>query len=246
MTTEIPVLDYGFVQYVDHMGSDLRIVEAARLSYKQPSKGPEQDRKLLFYLWKHKHTSPFEMCKITFNIKLPIFVMRQFVRHRMQNLNELSGRYSQLPNQFYIPECWRGPDQKNRQGSIPDKELDKSIRFVMNDTYIEEFDTTTSAYIAMLKSCYSMYEVMLKQGIATEMARLVLPVSIYTEIYSTWDLKNLFHYFSLRDDPHATWEHQEYARAMKVITRERFPWAMEAYDRFKFPCVEQEIEPCNV
>src|SRR3990172_10322317 len=116
--TTTKVLDHGFVRLVDHMGSDQRIVKAARVSYDSPSKAPEQDKKLLHYLWKNKHTSPFEMCKITFNIKLPIFVMRQFVRHRMQNLNEVSARYTELPNEFYIPSQWRKQDSKNKQSSV--------------------------------------------------------------------------------------------------------------------------------
>src|ERR1051326_514707 len=117
----IPVLDCGYIRLIDWMGDDKRIVEAARISYKSPSKGDEQDKKLLEYLWKNKHTSPFEMCKVTFNIKLPIFVMRQYVRHRMQNLNEVSARYTKLPDEFYIPASWRKQDTKNKQGSIEEK-----------------------------------------------------------------------------------------------------------------------------
>src|SRR5438093_1688934 len=119
----INVLDHGFVRYVDHLGSDMRVVESARLSYKSPSKGEEADKKLLFYLWKNRHTSPFEMIKVTLNIKLPIFVMRQYVRHRMQNLNEVSARYTELPNEFYVPTKWRKQDTKNKQGSIDTEEL---------------------------------------------------------------------------------------------------------------------------
>src|ERR1039458_2384317 len=124
----IPVLDHGYVRLVDWFGTDERICEAARISYKSPSKGDDSDKKLIAYLWKNKHTSPFEMVKITFNIKLPIFVMRQYVRHRMQNLNEMSARYTELPNEFYIPEAWRQQDTKNKQGSITtDKSDRKSV-----------------------------------------------------------------------------------------------------------------------
>lgn len=216
---EIKVLDHGFVRYVDHMGHDKRIVEAARVSYKSPSKGEEADKKLLQYLYKNRHTSPFEMCKITFNIKMPIFVMRQFVRHRMQNLNEVSARYTELPNEFYIPEKWRAQDTKNKQGSVDSEmnhvDLSSYLRFRCNDAY-------------------EAYQQLLGEGVAREMARFVLPVNIYTEIYCCWDLKNLLHFFSLRDDPHAQWEHQEYGRAMKSIARDLFPWTLEAYDKFKF------------
>ena len=115
----INVLDnVGFVRYIDHMGNDQRICEAARISYKAPSKGEEGDKKLINYLWKNKHTSPFEMVKLTLNIKMPIFVMRQYVRHRMQNLNEVSARYTELPDEFYIPKVWRKQDNKNKQGSL--------------------------------------------------------------------------------------------------------------------------------
>jgi len=99
----ITVLDRGFVRYIDHMGDDRRIVEAARVSYKSPSKGDEGDKKLLHYLWKNRHTSPFEMVTVTFNIKMPIFVMRQYIRHRMQSVNEVSARYTELPDEFFVP-----------------------------------------------------------------------------------------------------------------------------------------------
>lgn len=211
----LPVLDHGFVRYIDHMGSDERIVEAARVSYGSPSKGEEQDKKLLAYLFNNKHTSPFEMAKITFNIKMPIFVMRQYIRHRMQNVNEVSARYSQLPAEFYIPTVWRAQDTKNKQssnGQVPDQ------------------DCITEAVTEQCKEAYSLYEEMLEKGVAREMARLVLPVNIYTEIYSTWDLNNLLKFFALRDDPHAQYEHQLFAKAMKAITAQFFPWTMEVYE----------------
>jgi len=201
---EIQVLDRGFVRYIDHMGTDERIVEAARISYKSPSKGEDADKKLLQYLYKNKHTSPFEMCKITFNIKMPIFVMRQFVRHRMQNLNEVSARYTELPGEFYIPPHWRLQDAKNKQGSSGKLE-DKAELFA------------TQMVIDHCKETYQRYQNLLALGIAKEMARFVLPVNIYTEIYCCWDLKNLMHFFSLRDDPHAQWEHQQFSKAMKQI-----------------------------
>lgn len=222
---EIKVLDKGFVRYIDHMGSDLRIVEAARISYQSPSKGDDADKKLLHYLYKNRHTSPFEMCKITFNIKMPIFVMRQFVRHRMQNLNEVSARYTELPDDFYIPDNFRLQDTKNKQSS---------------GDFVSSL-TNGLARENLKKQCqtaYDLYKQMLTNGISREMARFVLPVSIYTEIYCCWDLKNLMHFFSLRDDPHAQWEHQEYGRAMKRIATELFPWTLEAYEKYKFKVKE--------
>jgi thymidylate synthase (FAD) len=218
---EIKVLDHGYVRYIDHMGSDSRIVESARISFNQPSKGDEADKKLLKYLWKNKHTSPFEMCKIAFNVKLPIFVMRQWVRHRMQNLNEISARYTDLPNQFYIPEEWRsnlGAGQNKQQSQV--------------DSTLEHKDLTKTVALHCAES-YHFYETLLKRGVARELARMVLPVNIYTEIYSCWDLKNLLHFITLREDDHAQWEIQQYGRAMKGICQTLFPWTMEAYEEFK-------------
>jgi thymidylate synthase (FAD) len=226
---EIKVLDHGFVRYIDHMGSDLRIVEAARISYKSPSKGDEKDKKLLHRLYRDRHTSPFEMCKITFNIKMPIFVMRQFVRHRMQNLNEVSARYTELPGEFYIPDKFRFQDMSNKQGS---------------DGFCDGNENDELLKPALREHCsnaYSLYKNMLQYGVSREMARFCLPVNIYTEIYCCWDLKNLIHFFSLRDDPHAQWEHQEYGRAMKAIAAELFPWTLEAYEKFKFKLEEVSI-----
>lgn len=222
----IPVLDHGFVRYIDHHGSDQRIVEAARISYQSPSKGDEADKKLLGYLYKNRHTSPFEMVKVTLNIKMPIFVMRQYVRHRMQNLNEVSARYSQLPNEFYIPTHWRGQSTKNKQAS------DAGV-FAIS----EEADFAQALHRHCAAS-YELYESLLADGVAREMARMVLPVNIYTEIYACWDLKNLLHFITLREDAHAQAEIQEYGRAIKSIITELFPWTMEAYEKYKWKIEE--------
>lgn len=235
----INVLDHGFVRYIDHMGSDTRIVEAARISYKSPSKGEDADKKLLHYLWKNRHTSPFEMCKITFNIKMPIFVMRQFIRHRMQNVNEVSARYTELPDEFYVPTQWRRQDTKNKQGSVA--EQDWNVPWGPEagvGAGLTSNQMMTDNLSKHCIECYRLYQELLADGVAKEMARLVLPVNIYTEIYTSWDLRNLLHFFSLRDDPHAQWEHQQYGKAMKQICTELFPWTMEAYEQFKFKLVE--------
>lgn len=222
----IPVLDHGFVRYIEHMGTDTRIVEAARVSYSSASKGPEADKKLLSYLFRNKHTSPFEMCKVTFNVKMPIFVMRQWVRHRMQNLNEVSARYTELPNEFYVPKEWRKQDTVNKQGSVADEDWARvdGAGLTKNDMLSLEI---SDAY----ENAYNTYESLLSQGVAREMARMVLPVGIYTECYSCWDLKNLLHFFALRDDSHAQAEIQEYAKAMKQIVSQLFPWTMEVYEQ---------------
>lgn len=223
----IPVLDYGYVRYVDHMGTDTRIVEAARVSYGQPSKGEEQDKKLIHYLYKNKHTTPFEMCKVTFDIKMPIFVARQYIRHRMQNVNEYSMRYSEAPDEFYIPDyyMWRMQDIKNKQGSISG--VDENCGHI-----------ATAVTREHCQRSFEIYKTMLKNGIAREMARMVLPLNIYTMFYATWDLKNLLHFVTLREDSHAQAEIQDYGRAMKKILQELFPWTMEAYEKYKFQCVE--------
>lgn len=215
----VQVLDSGFVRYIDHMGSDTRVVEAARISYRSPSKGAEADAKLIHYLYKNAHTSPFEQCRITFNIKMPIFVMRQFVRHRMQSLNEVSARYTELPDEFYKPRSLRRQDNKNKQGSLEEGQITDGQ--VLGRLY--------TAY----KFAYNTYKKLLEDGVAREQARMVLPVGIYTEIYTTWDLNNLFKFFRLREDNHAQAEHREFAMAMMDFTRACFPVCMDAYDYMK-------------
>lgn len=231
----IPVLDHGYVRYVDHMGSDQRIVEAARISYRSPSKGEEQDAKLLKYLWKNRHTSPFEMCKLTLNIKMPIVVMRQYVRHRMQNLNEVSARYTVLPNEFYIPDVWRKQDTKNKQGSVIDEEWipKMTVSFPETEHNAQGHEEVSQTVLNLCQMVYDAYESLLDSGVAREMARLFLPLNIYTEIYACWDLKNLLHFVSLRDDSHAQKEIQDYGKAIKSILQTLFPVTMEAYEESK-------------
>lgn len=214
--TEIKPMPGGFVRYVDHMGDDQRIVEAARVSYLSPSKGEEQDKRLLNYLFRNKHTSPFEMGKITFNIRLPIFVMRQFVRHRMQNLNEVSARYTELEDEFHVPETFRGQSKHNKQCSEERSEIDQEKCQKVVDRIHRE--------------TYAAYQQLLKEGVAREQARIVLPVSIFTEIYSCWDINNLIKFLREREHPHAQQEIRVYASAMKEIARQLFPWTIEAYE----------------
>lgn len=220
-TIDIP--PHGYVRYIDHLGTDERIVEAARISYKSPSKGEEQDRKLLEYLFKNRHTSPFEQCSITFNIKFPIFLMRQFVRHRTFRLNEWSGRYSELADEFFVPNTWRFADAANKQGSSGEHPKSDEISKLCQSAYDHS---------------YGCYKTLLAMGVAKEMARFVLPVGIYTEIYVNCDLHNLLHFLRLREDGHAQAEIQDVARAMRQIANELFPWTFAAYDKFKFKMVE--------
>ena len=204
----------GYVRYIDHMGDDLRVVEAARISYKSPSKGKEQDIKLLRYLMKNRHTSPFEQCNITYNIKMPIFVMRQFVRHRTFRLNEWSGRYSELEDDFYLPTQWRAQDTNNKQGSVA-ADLNHG--------------TCTEIARKAHKHAYSTYQELLRQGVAKEMARVVLPVSIFTEIYINVDLHNLMHFLKLRLDGHAQSEIRDVAQAMIEIAEPHYPETIKAF-----------------
>jgi thymidylate synthase (FAD) len=233
----IPVLDYGFVRYIDHMGDDKRILEAARISYKSPSKGDDADKKLLAYLWKNKHTSPFEMVKLTLNIKMPIFIMRQYVRHRMQNLNELSARYTELPNEFYVPRVWRKQDTKNKQGSVVSD--DDTNPFMYCNGGNGDPVHATDAVASHCNASYDLYQKLIEKGIAREMARMVLPINIYTEIYACWDLKNLLHFITLREDEHAQAEIRHYGTAIKSICKEFFPWTIEAYEKYKWKLVDE-------
>lgn len=215
----IPVLGNGYVRYVESLGTDESIVGAARISYNSPSKGEEADKKLIGYLYRNRHTSPFEQVNITFNIKMPIFCMRQFVRHRTFRLNEVSARYTKLPADFYVPENYRKQDDKNRQSSEETDELNHSV--------IAEFIQ------AKCDVAYDAYEVLVSRGVAREMARMVLPVNIMTEIFVNCDLHNLMHFLRLRCDGHAQSEIRDIAEAMKTIATDLYPWAMEAFNSTK-------------
>jgi len=230
----INVLDKGFVRLIDHFGTDKRIVEAARISYKSPSKGDEADKKLLFYLWKHRHTSPFEQCSVIYNIKLPLFVQAQMVRHRTQRLNQVSARYIEMIDEFYIPNTWRKQDTKDRQSSVKEENWKPYL------SYGRDTVDATSDLKRHCESSYYLYQKMIEAGIAREMARMVLPQNLYTEIYSNWDLNNLMRFFSLRLDKHAQEEIQIYARAMYDIFKELYPWCAEAYEKYKWKLVENE------
>ncbi len=216
----IPVLDKGFVRYLGHYGTDMTIVGAARVSYNSLSKGAEADKKLLHYLYKKRHTSPFEQCSIQFNIKMPIFCMREFVRHRTFKLNEMSARYMKMWSDFHVPDKWRKQDTKNKQGSLESSDLPH-----------EEISRRFDQYY---KDGYELYEWALGMGVAREQARECLPVALYTEIRVVCDLHNLMHFMGLRLAPDAQLEIRLTAQAMYDIAKELFPWSVEAFDRYKF------------
>lgn len=219
---EIKVLDHGFVRLVDYMGSDQRICEAARVSYRSPSKGPEQDKKLINYLWANQHTSPFEQCILTFNVKMPIFVMRQHIRHRTQSVNEVSGRYTVLPDEFYVPTRFRRQDAKNKQSSQ-----------IIEDWPDSKHEEIARKITDLCNNAFALYRGLLDAGVAREQARIVLPFNVYTEFYCTWNLRNLLHYIDLRENPDAQYEIQVYALAFKRFCEKLFPMTMAAYEKKK-------------
>ena len=218
----VPVLDHGFVGLVDHMGSDDAIVRAARVSYGEGTKKVQGDRGLIRYLMRHEHTTPFEMCEVKFHIKLPIFVMRQLVRHRTASLNEYSARYSVITDEFYIPEPQNLKPQSttNKQGRAG--ELNDIQRQHVIDDMLGAWDYN-----------YELYERHINDfGLARETARAILPVGGYTECYWKANLKNFLHMARLRMDSHAQWEIQEFARAMYDLARPLFPLACEAFEDY--------------
>jgi len=210
----IPVLDKGFVRLVEVMGGDHSIVQAARVSYGPGTKTVREDRALIDYLMRHRHTSPFEMVEFKFHVKAPLFVVRQWFRHRTASVNEISGRYSVLKEEFYEPPAWRRQARRNKQGSegaLLDEEADGLLR------QVEEV-------------AYAAYQALLGKGVAREMARMVLPLNLYTEFYWKQDLHNLFHFLKLRLAPEAQWEIRQYARAMAEIVRARVPLAWASFE----------------
>ncbi len=220
---EFPVLDKGFVRLVDYMGSDERIVAAARVSYGKGSKTLREDEVLIHYLMRHEHTSPFEQVVLTFHVKLPIFVARQWIRHRTARVNEISGRYSVMKDDFYVParETLRTQSTVNKQGRAEEPVAPEAAGRI-----VSEFE-------AGQREAYSRYESMLGQDLAREVARVGLPLSLYTEWYWQIDLHNLLHFLKLRLDAHAQWEIQQYAQVMAQITKTVAPMAYAAFERYE-------------
>jgi thymidylate synthase (FAD) len=208
-------LDHGFVRLIDHMGNDKRIVDAARVSYQKGTKKVSTDRGLIRYLLRNLHTTPFEKVRFEFHVKLPIFVARQWMRHRTGSFNEVSGRYSEMPNEMYTPQPIRKQSETNRQGSS-DESLD--------DAFLDLYD------IAHEKS-YEIYQTLLANDAAKELARGVLPLNLYTEFYWTVDLWNLMHFLRLRIDGHAQLEIRVFAQAIFDLIMENcdLEYALEAF-----------------
>lgn len=212
----IPLLDHGFVKLIDFMGSDLRTVNAARVSFGGVSKGEDKDKALIKYLMEHQHLSPFEHCTFQFHIKCPIFVARQWMRHRIASYNEVSARYTEVKDEFYIPSEFRIQDTHNKQGSLTSKDLDN--------------ETLLKIYAESIEASYQAYQKLLNAGVAREMARGLLPVSQYTQFYWTVNARSLLNFLSLRTDSHAQYEIRVYAQAIEKIFKQKLPWTWAAFE----------------
>lgn len=238
--SEIKVLDKGFVRLVDHLGSDEAIVRAARVSYGKGTRKISEDETLIRYLMRNQHTSPFEMCEVVFHIKLPIFVMRQMVRHRTANLNEISGRYSVLPDECYIPEndkvTFQNPS--NKQGGTSEAVTPVNIKNPQDWWDCVEPEDLIGTWNWQhyfeedQKIIRQSYERYVDSGMRRELARINLPVSQYTECYWKMDLRNLFHFLKLRLDSHAQYEIRVYAEAIFEIIKPLFPTSCQAFEDY--------------
>ncbi|MEO1208433.1 MAG: FAD-dependent thymidylate synthase [Cyanobacteria bacterium J06638_20] len=223
-----PVLDKGFIRVVDYMGDDSAIVQAARVSYGKGTKSPSDDRGLIRYLMKHWHTTPFEMCEIKLHVKLPVFVARQWIRHRTANVNEYSARYSILDKEFYLPGLAEMQSQSltNKQGR----------QETLPEGTAREFRNKMAVHADF---SYDLYEDLLREdsdepGLAREISRMVLPPNIYTQWYWKVDLHNLLHFLQLRADPHAQKEIQVYAHVIAEIVKLWVPHAFQAWQDYRF------------
>jgi len=231
----IPCLDKGFVRLVDSMGGDDAIVQAARVSYGKGTSKVSQDRGLIRYLMRHRHTTPFEMVEFKFHAKMPIFVARQWVRHRTANINEYSLRYSEARDEFYYPDpehiqFQSTLNKQGRAGKVPKKLTDKVLK------YFREISERS----------FEMYQELNDAGLAKELVRAILPVNLYTEWYWKNDLHNLLHFISLRSDPHAQYEIRVYSDAMAESVKKVAPFAWEAYQDYvvngmRFSRIEQNL-----
>ncbi len=219
---EIPVLNKGFVRLVDYMGNDSRIVQSARVSYGDGTKTVREDKGLIEYLLRNQHSSPFEQVVLTFHIKLPIFIARQWIRHRTARLNEISGRYSIMKDDFYLPakEDVAFQSTNNKQGRSVD------------DVPQEIIEKVIAALDSEQKDIYKNYEALIADGVARELARVNLPLSLYTEWYWQIDLRNLFHFLQLRMDGHAQKEIRDYANVLFDVASKVCPVACEAFNKY--------------
>ena len=236
--TALPVLDRGFVRVVDYMGDDGAVVQAARVSYGRGTRKVSEDKGLIHYLMRHRHSTPFEMCEIKFHVKLPIFVARQWIRHRTANVNEYSARYSIMDNEFYVPapEALAAQSASNRQGRgdvLQGEEAARVLDLLQADSR-RQYD-----HYAELLNENDAGEAIdgKKRGLARELARMSLTLNFYTQWYWKIDLHNLMHFLSLRADPHAQHEIRVYAEAMLDVMRRWVPLCHEAFVQHRLHAV---------
>lgn len=219
----IPCADRGYVRLVDHMGDDSSVVRAARVSYNAEPRGDGSDEKLIHYLMKHRHTTPFESVVFTFEVKAPLFVLRQWHRHRTWSYNEISARYSELPEEFYIP----APEDVGVQSAH-----NKQVRDLTpaDDAVYEARQREIEQYTGACARSFETYAELLRAGWPREVARACLPVSTYSRMFATVDLHNLFHFLGLRLHPHAQHEIRIYAQAMLDLIRPVVPISVAAWE----------------
>ena len=235
----IPILDHGFIRVVDYMGDDSSIVQSARVSYGKGTKKVSTDAGLIKYLMRHRHSTPFEMCEIKYHVKLPIFVARQWIRHRTANVNEYSARYSILDKEFYLPskENLAAQSTSNRQGRgkvINGKQADNILEILKKDA-----EQTYNNYETMLNERYDGTTIDEEnQGLARELARMNLTLNTYTQWYWKTDLLNLLNFLSLRADSHAQYEIRAYAQAMTETLKKWVPITFEAFMDYRVGAME--------
>ncbi len=226
-----PVLDHGFVRVIDYMGDDGAIVQAARVSYGAGTRHVQNDEGLIRYLMRHWHSTPFEMCEVKLHVKLPVFVARQWIRHRTANVNEYSARYSILDREFYIP----APEQLAAQSTVNNQGRGDVLTGAESARVLDLLKRDAA-------QCYDDYEAMLsqaqpdgtpQQGLARELARMNLPMNIYTQWYWKTDLHNLFHFLRLRADTHAQYEIRVYAEEIARVTKDWVPLAYAAFEDYR-------------
>jgi len=228
-----PVLDHGLVRVIDYMGDDAAICQAARVSYGRGTRAVSNDEGLIRYLMRHWHSTPFEMCEVKFHVKLPVFVARQWIRHRTANVNEYSARYSILDREFYIPapSTLAAQSTANAQGRGEVLQGDEAQRVL--DLLREDSMRAYDHYEEML----TPDETRAKRGLARELARMNLPANIYTQWYWKIDLHNLFHFLRLRADSHAQYEIRVYAEVICDIVRDWVPLAYAAFEDYRLGAV---------
>ncbi|MEC8100459.1 MAG: FAD-dependent thymidylate synthase [Pseudomonadota bacterium] len=242
----LKVLDKGFIRVVDYMGNDSSIVQAARVSYGKGTKKKSEDEGLIRYLLRHRHTTPFEMCEIKLHIKLPIFIARQWIRHRTASINEYSARYSILEDEFYIPKKYNLAEQSmsNKQGrgeEVDEKTASKILKILKEDSY----------------RCYKNYSWMLNEkdsinfnknrsSLSRELARINLTLNTYTQWYWKIDLHNFMHFISLRADSHSQYEIREYGKILLNILSKWVPLSYKAFLSYRVNSTELSMEALKI